>query len=165
MKSSNNYTIVGRAEKIYIPSYSAAPIVAKIDTGADLSSIWATGIHETDGHLEFALFGPSSPHYTGQVIKVPKGDYRVTRIANSFGHKELRYVVRVGIKMGGRSLKTTFTLSNRAQKTYPVLIGRKLLKGKFLVDVTQGVPLKDKERQKKAKLKRELEKLHDKLEV
>ncbi len=165
MTTVNNYTIIGRAEKIQIPSYSKAPIAAKIDTGADLSSIWATSITEKDGHLEFMLFGPSSEHYTGEIIKVPKGDYRVTRVASSFGHKEIRYVVRVGIKLGGRSVKTTFTLSNRSNKTYPVLIGRKLLKGKFLVDVTKGEPLKQAEKDKKRALKRELEKMHNTLEA
>ncbi len=163
MKPQETRTTIGRAEKIMIPSYSNAPIVAKIDTGADLSSIWASNIIEHDGHLEFTLFGDSSEHYTGEVIKVTKGDYRVTRVANSFGHKELRYVVSVSIKMGNRSLKTTFTLSNRANKTYPVLIGRKLLHGKFVVDVTKGTPLIKEEKAKQKTLKQEIKKLHEKL--
>src|SRR5689334_5920845 len=124
--------IIGRVEKISFPELGIKNVHAKIDTGADLSSIWATGIHEEDGVLKFKLFGRKSPHYTGKELEFGRPNYLLTRIANSFGHKEMRYVVKLQLKLGGRVIVGTFTLSDRGRKTYPVLIGRKLLNRKFL---------------------------------
>lgn len=149
--------IIGRAEKISFPELGIKGVHAKIDSGADLSSLWATGIREADGILRFKLLGPSSPHYTGKEISIPAPHYLLTRVANSFGHKELRYVVKLQIKLGGKLILATFTLSDRSRKTYPILIGRKLLKGKFLIDVGKGTPLKDIEEKKKMRMKKELE--------
>lgn len=149
--------IIGRVEKISFPELGIKGVHAKIDSGADLSSLWATSIHERNGNLSFKLFGPKSEHYTGKEITIPAPHYLLTRVANSFGHKELRYVIKMQIKLGGKLLVATFTLSDRSRKTYPVLIGRKLLKGKFLIDVGRGTPLKELEANKKKRMKRELE--------
>jgi hypothetical protein len=149
--------IIGRVEKISFPEIGIKGVHAKVDTGADLSSIWATAIKEENNVLSFKLFGPKSVHYTGKEIQVPKAHYLRTRIANSFGHKELRYVVKLQIKLGDRLIVGTFTLSDRSRKTYPILIGRKLLNKKFLVDVSQGSPLKAVEKRKKERMKEELE--------
>lgn len=149
--------VIGRVEKIDFTEFGVKGVHAKIDTGADLSSVWATGIHEDHGSLKFKLFGKTSPHYTGKQIEVHKRDYLQTRIASSFGHKELRYIVKLQIKLGGRVIVGTFSLSNRSQKTYPVLIGRKLLNKKFIVDVSRGSPLKAVEEKKKLKMKKELQ--------
>ncbi len=149
--------IIGRVEKISFPDMGIKGVHAKIDTGADISSLWATGIHENNGVLSFRLFSKKSPHYTGREIQIPAPHYLFTRIANSFGHRELRYVIKLQLKIGGRIIVGTFTLSNRSQKVYPVLIGRKLLKGKFIVDVSRGSPLKKVEEQKKERLHNELE--------
>jgi hypothetical protein len=149
--------IVGRVEKISFPELGIKGVHAKIDTGADLSSVWATGIHEENGVLKFKLFGKRSPHYTGKEIEFTKPHYLLTRISNSFGHKELRYVVKLQIKLGGKTIVGTFSLSDRSRKTYPILIGRKLLNRKFLVDVAKGSPLTDLEKRKKDRMRNELE--------
>lgn len=149
--------VIGRVEKISFPELGIRGVHAKIDSGADLSSLWATGIHEEDGILRFKLFGRRSPHYTGKEIEVPKPHYLLTRIANSFGHRELRYVVKLQIKIGSKLVVATFTLADRSHKTYPILIGRKLLSGKFLIDVSKGSPLRKVEKRKKDRMKKELE--------
>jgi hypothetical protein len=153
----NSQKIIGRVERITFPELGIKNVHAKVDTGADLSSIWATGIHEENGILTFKLFGKKSPHYTGKEIIFSQPHYLLTRIANSFGHKELRYVVKLQINLGGRTIVGTFTLSDRSRKTYPVLIGRKLLNRKFLVDVSKGSPLKEMEDRKKNRMEKELE--------
>lgn len=149
--------IIGRVEKVSFPELDIKDVHAKIDSGADLSSLWATGIHEENGVLRFKLFGKKSPFYTGKEIEIAAPHYLLTRVANSFGHKEFRYVVKLQIKLAGKLLVATFTLSDRSKKTYPILIGRKLLKGKFLIDVAKGTPLADIEKRKKDRMKKELE--------
>jgi ribosomal protein S6--L-glutamate ligase len=131
-------------------------VPAKVDTGADLSAIWASSIEEKDDGLYFVLFAPESPYYSGKVQRFTKPDYSLTRVANSFGHKELRYKVKLRINVKGRIIRATFTLSDRSQKAYPLLLGRRLLHGKFLVDVTDGEPLHEEEEQRAATLERDM---------
>lgn len=156
MTLSKPLITIGRAEQIRFPDFGDKKIPAKVDTGADMSSVWASDILEQDDHLSFVLFGNGSAYYTGQRILLPKGSYSVTRIANSFGVKELRYVVTLRIALKGRVVRASFSLADRSPKTYPILLGRRLLKGKFVVDVAQGKPLVRAEKEKKAKMRLEL---------
>ncbi|MEX1995573.1 MAG: RimK/LysX family protein [Candidatus Saccharimonadales bacterium] len=150
---------IGRAERIDFPSLGLLKVPAKIDTGADVSSIWATNIRKTPEGLRFVLFDKSSAHYTGQEILVTPSAFTITRISNSFGVKELRFKVKLTIRVKNKRIRGTFTLSDRSKKTYPILLGRRLLSGKFIVDVTRGKPLRKTERYKKKILKKELKRL------
>lgn len=157
--AKNPTTVLGRAEKIELRDFGVSGIPAKIDTGADSSAIWASDLHEDGDVLYFTLFGPASPYYTGEVQRFTKPDYSLTRVANSFGQKELRYKIKLRIGLKGRRIRATFTLSDRSQKTYPVLLGRRLLQGKFLVDVAAGEPLQEAEEQKAIALQKDMESL------
>ena len=149
-------SIIGRAEKIDLRDFDLQDVPAKVDTGADTSSLWVSNIEEREDGLHFVLFGEGSPYYTGVEQLFTKPDYELTRVSNSFGQRELRYKVKLHITLKGRKLRATFTLSDRSLKTYPILLGRKLLHGKFLVDVTDGDPLHEAEKAKAEKLEREL---------
>jgi len=141
MRASNK-TVIGRAALVRFFDLPEHWVPAKIDTGADLSSIWATDIHvQSDGCLTFKLFGPSSKYFSGTQIVVPSADFRLAHIENSFGVGEKRYVVKLRVQVEGRLFKATFTLADRSVKTYPVLLGRRLLNGKFIVDVSLGKSL------------------------
>lgn len=155
-------TTIGRAETIKLLDFGISTI-AKVDTGADLSSIWATGIKENNGQLSLVLFGPKHPGYTGQRIKLPSSEYTLTRVSSSFGHKEIRYVIKLRIQIKNRFIRATFSLADRKDKVYPVLLGRKLLKGKFLVDVSKGEIMLEEEKRRKQRLKLELVNARNKL--
>jgi len=152
-------TTIGRAERILLPELLGdVVVVAKVDTGADVSSLWASNVQETEAGLAFSVFGPASPYFNGQIVVVPKGSYDVTRVANSFGQREVRFVIKTPIKLGGRRVLATFTLADRSNKTYPILLGRRLLQGKFVVDVAAGQPLAEAEKARKQQMKLELNK-------
>jgi hypothetical protein len=129
--------IIGHSEVIDLIDYDILNVPAKIDTGADSSSIWASHIKETDKGLKYVLFDMQSPFYTGTPILVVKNFKRV-RIINSFGQKELRYKVKLRIRVKGKIVKATFTLSDRSNNSFPVLLGRRLLRNKFVVDVSKS---------------------------
>lgn len=139
--SKKDLVIIGRAEKINLRDFDLANVPAKVDTGADSSSLWVSNVIEKADGLYFVLFDPSSPYYTGVVQHFTKPDYSQIKVSNSFGHKEMRYKVKLRISVKGRNVRATFTLSDRSLKTYPILLGRRLLHGKFLVDVTSGSPI------------------------
>lgn len=149
-------TIIGRAEKADLPEINVTKLPVKVDTGADRSSIWAHHIKEANGLLQVIFLGPESKHYTGEVVTFQEKSFSITRVANSFGHKEVRYRVKLFIRINGRAIRGTFSLADRSNKLYPVLIGRSLLSGKFLVDVTKGSPLIKEERARKRRLEKEL---------
>lgn len=127
--------IIGSTEYVEINGIKNVP--AKIDTGADTSSIWVSQIDMTkEGVLTFVLFSEKSPLFTGETCKTT--DYTVKKVRSSHGDEQIRYRVKLPIKMGNKSFITTFTLSDRSRNVFPVLIGRHTLEGNFLVDVSKS---------------------------
>ncbi len=133
-KTVKKVATVGLVESIDLPDFKVFGVPAKVDTGADSSSIWASNIRDNNGKLSFKLLGESSPYYNNKTITVT--DYQLSSIKNSFGHTELRYKVKLKVSISGKIINTYFTLANRSANTYPVLIGQKTLRGRFVVDVS-----------------------------
>jgi hypothetical protein len=156
----NDLMVIGRAEKVRLPDICDIKVHAKIDTGADKNSIWVSSVEEKDGKLGVVFFGPQSSYYDGRRHTFKKGEYGITRVSSSFGHKELRYTVKIKIKVKNKLVNGTFTLSDRSSKLYPVLIGRSLLHKKFVVDVSRGAALKSQEQARKLELKTYIESLN-----
>lgn len=128
-------TIIGRNVRVDFGEY-AIGVPAKVDTGADSSSIWATNIHiGDDGALGFCLFGEGSPYYNGKVLR--QNDFSVAKVRSSSGHEQVRYQAILTATIKGRKIKAKFNLSDRSNNIFPVLIGRRTIAGKFLVDVQQ----------------------------
>ena len=140
---TSKLSIIGREAEVSFPLIGVSGVKAKTDTGADLSSIWCGDIKKVNGKLECIFFSPESPHYTGKKIIFQKPEYKRSKIYNSFGIGESRYKVKMPIVIHGRRIRTTFTLADRSKKEYSVLLGRKLLAKKFLVDVASGLSIKD----------------------
>jgi hypothetical protein len=128
--------LIGQTELIDFPELNLERVAARIDTGAKTSAIWASNMEIKDGILRFTLFDEASEYYTGDVLKTPV--HHIRTIISSIGTKEDRYGVKLLILISGRRIRASFTLANRSLQTYPVLIGRNVLSGKFLVDVEHG---------------------------
>ena len=134
-RRNDQITTIGPIELVDFPIYRLKGIPAKVDTGADGSAIWASAIREVDGELSFILFDSDSPYYSGEAIRTK--DYITTLIKNSFGQREFRYKVRLTVTIAGRSIRARFTLADRSANRYPLLIGRRTLHGKYIVDVSR----------------------------
>lgn len=145
MKSiKDKIPVIGRVERVDLVHAKIINLPAKIDTGAYRSAIWASKIHVKNGILYFTLLGPKSPFYTGEELST--NEFKSVKVENSFGHSEERYSIYLHVRLKGKLIKSNFTLANRAVKTYPALIGRKLLKNRFIVDVSIGDPIDDEEK-------------------
>lgn len=131
----NQVETIGSVEVIDLPKLSIYGIPAKIDTGAESSSIWASAVKLKKGILEFKLFAPGSAFYTGKTIRTK--DFNTAIVRNSFGTKEYRYKVNFSASLGPRRIRASFTLADRSGMSYPVLLGRNTLRKKFVVDVSQ----------------------------
>lgn len=130
--------IIGRAEYVDFVGTSL-DVPAKIDTGAFRSSVHATNIKEVknqDGKLvlRFNLFG----HKCAPIKRPVEVDrYEKLAIKSSNGKVDTRYEVTLKIKIGPRIFNTSFTLANRKNNVFPVLIGRKALSNRFVVDTAK----------------------------
>jgi hypothetical protein len=113
-------------------------IPAKVDTGAYCSAVHADGIHlDKSGTLCFRLLG-SHPICGSMATDMTASHYKEVWIYNSFGQEEKRYEVRLKIKLGPKVFVTPLTLADRSKKIYPILLGRKLLNHRFLVDPSKS---------------------------
>lgn len=151
--------LVGRVEKLAFPELGFNDIHARIDTGARTSALWVSEAIEKDGKLSVIFFGPGSKNYSGQIVKFDQFDKTV--VANSTGHTQIRYKIRLLVRIKGKKIRAWFTLADRSTQVYPVLIGRNVLLGKFIVDVIHGQALKSEERKRTEALRTKLERTED----
>ncbi len=131
--------VIGRREKVEFPDLGLKGIRAKVDSGAYTSSIHCTNVSltEVDGAemLCFDLLDPHQQEYHRKSFYYPI--YKKKLIKNSFGQVEERYVIQTKIRLFDEDFITEFTLADRSAMEYPVLLGRKLLRNQFVVDVSK----------------------------
>lgn len=123
--------IIGRAEPVSFPEITGNGVHARIDTGARTSTVWGTAEVMTDGRLRVVFFGDD------EVVHI-FDQYGQIAVASSTGHVDQRYTVELLVRLARRRIRALFTIANRSSQVYPVLIGRNVLRGKFIVDVKQG---------------------------
>ncbi len=136
-KHDFHMVVIGRSEVISFVGTEAIEVPAKTDTGAYRSAVHASHIKiRDDGVLEFMLLG-GHPVCGAMAHIVTTNEYKKVTIANSFGNEEERFEVKLRVKLGSKVFVAQFTLADRAKKIYPILLGRKLLNHRFLVDSSQ----------------------------
>lgn len=134
-RSNFHKVVIGRSEFLYFTTHGKNPVPAKIDTGAYRSAVHADKIKEENGVLSFRLLGN---HPVGKqfAAEISTKNYKQVVVANSFGASEIRYEVKLPVKLGPKLFTAEFTLANRSKKVYPILIGRRLLNGRFVIDTS-----------------------------
>ncbi len=129
-------TIIGWREWCALPDLELPGILAKIDTGAKTSSLHAFRIKnfQRDGEdwLRFYVH-PVQRHRLPEVVcEARLADERT--VTSSNGKSEYRPVIITRFKMGRLTFKTELTLSNRDDMGFRMLIGRRALAKRFIVD-------------------------------
>ena len=146
MGAKKKLKVIGRVETVAFPELNLPKLEAKIDTGA-----YSTALHchkiwleEEDGQqvLHFDLLDPGHVDYTEGVAKA--NTFSKKNVKSSNGRMEKRYIIKTKIKIGGKTYRADVSLTDRRKMKYPVLIGRKLLSKKFMVDVSQKNTLSNK---------------------
>lgn len=131
--------VIGRNDKIDLPELHLFELDAKIDTGAYTSAIHYhhAELIDRDGKkvLHFTLLDPTHPYYNDKSFYFE--DFKERNIKSSFGDSEERFVITTTITLFGKSFETDFSLSNRGNLKFPILLGRKLLQKGFVVDVAK----------------------------
>lgn len=135
--------VLGFIEAVELPGLGIE-CDAKVDTGAATSSIHADqieeferkGTTESEQWVRFHVFFNKQSARIDQTCEARLVEQRV--ITSSNGHSSKRYIIETDINVGGLSFTTEISLSHRGSMKYPMLIGRKAIKGRFVVDVSRG---------------------------
>ena len=125
--------VIGIEEPVFVMPFEA-PFHAKIDTGADTSSIDAEEIQltERDGK-KFVSFtirqrGTEKVHSYTLPLK------RKVSIVRHGGKSQSRYIVMLTLRIGKLEMEREFSLANRNNFRCQVLIGRNIISGTAAVD-------------------------------
>lgn len=129
--------LIGRREMVNFPLLGIEAQEAKMDTGAYTSSIHCENITLDYENSKPILYFTIANEATGKPEVFRYETFTRKTIKNSFGEMEERFVIKTIIHIGRKKIWSSISLSNRDAMRYPVLIGRRLLKGRFLVNVNQ----------------------------
>jgi hypothetical protein len=133
--SEKKLKIIGRHEKASLPEIGLQGIVVKTDTGAYTSSLHCKKAVMKDNRLICEFLNPHDDE--DSVKKVTFAAFKKRKVKSSNGQMEERYSVQTKIKLGHEIYPIEVTLTDRHEMKYPMLLGRKFLNKKFVVDVSQ----------------------------
>ncbi|MCB9230329.1 MAG: ATP-dependent zinc protease [Bacteroidia bacterium] len=132
--------LIGRRDKVDFPDLDLMDVEAKVDTGAYTSALHVSELSPVmkDGklHVEFTFLHHSHSLTEPVHYVLPVEAYKL--IKNSSGDAENRFIVKTKIKLFNKVHRAEFSLADRSAMETPVLLGRKLLNKRFMVDVSQN---------------------------
>jgi hypothetical protein len=132
--------VIGRKDKADFPMFDMYDVPVKIDSGAYSSSIHCSSVSEVKlvGHEAFLEVVFLDETYKGfQSEKKIFTTYKKKKVKSSTGDEQERFFVKIPLVLFGEVIETDFSLTTRNGLKNPVLIGRKLLNKKFLIDTSK----------------------------
>lgn len=126
---------IGRLEHIALPGLGVHRVEAKIDTGAYRSALHyqKLKLRTRDGVKQLVVTFQMGGVRKKKIFRSFK---RVT-VKSSNGEKSRRYLINTQVKLNGHVVRTQVTLFDRSDMKYQVLLGRKFLHRRFVVDVSR----------------------------
>lgn len=137
---TKNLEEIGWREEIVLPDLSKYKIKVKVDTGARTSALHVSDLEIKSGksgsYAHFTIHPKQDSSKPAVKCKAKLKERR--KVKSSTGHLTVRPVIETILKVGAHSFKTEITLVNRDMMGFRMLLGRKALKGKFLVNVAKS---------------------------
>lgn len=131
--------ILGRTEWIWIESVNRV-FRTRVDSGATTSSLSARDIveFERDGE-NWVRFNMVPDDDSDDSYEVEAKRVRVAKIRQASSDElDRRPVVSMTVRIGDFTEEAEFTLTDRTQMTYPILLGREFLRDVALIDVAKS---------------------------
>lgn len=125
--------IIGRLDKIDLTDLGLVNVEAKIDTGAYGCALHCHKIQLVEKDEKQTLkfqFKKRGKWYYDE-------NFTEKNVKSSTGISETRFVIKTSLVIFGKKQLVEFSLTDRSNMKFPVLIGRKFLNKKYLVDVHQ----------------------------
>ena len=132
-KKKREKKVVGCKEQVALPDLKIKSVIAKIDTGANLATIDADDIKfVTRKDVKYVKFTVKKRNNTVRKTSAPLAGFK--RIRSSNGDVERRPYIKTDILMDGITKNIELTLTDRGPMDYTMLIGRKALGRRWIVN-------------------------------
>ena len=136
MSNDTDRKVLGWREWVALPGLGLPAIKAKVDTGALTSALHAFLIEpysrDNRDMVRFLIHPVQRNQDFAVECHSPVYDYR--EVADSGGHREMRYVIQSNISLAGESWPIELTLTNRDTMRFRMLLGRRAMVDRFVVD-------------------------------
>ncbi len=133
VKKKREKKVVGWKEQVALPDLKIKSVIAKIDTGANLATIDADDIKfVTRKDVKYVKFTVKKRNNTIRKTSAPLAGFK--RIRSSNGDVERRPYIKTDILMDGITKNIELTLTDRGPMDYTMLIGRKALGRRWIVN-------------------------------
>ena len=147
VKKKREKKVVGWKEQVALPDLKIKSVIAKIDTGANLATIDADDIKfVTRKDVKYVKFTVKKRNNTVRKTSAPLAGFK--RIRSSNGDVERRPYIKTDILMDGITKNIELTLTDRGPMDYTMLIGRKALGRRWIVNPSISFMTKPKENKK-----------------
>jgi hypothetical protein len=131
--------IIGRKDIADFEKLDLFGIEVKIDSGAYTSSLHCHKMEKTnkDGveHIKCNFLDPSHPQYHEKEFCFE--DFKMRSIKSSNGSVEERVSIKTEITIFKKKYPIELTLTERIEMKHPVLLGRKFVSKRFLIDTSR----------------------------
>ncbi len=128
--------VIGAVELVLLVEQEMA-LPARIDTGATTCSLDARNLKEFERDGKPWVTFDVVDRERDQTVQVKRRLVRKTTIKRHGAPDSVRPVVRMEIVLGDVHTEVEFTLTDRSNFEFPILVGRNLLEGRFVVDVAR----------------------------
>lgn len=130
--------IIGRKDKADFPDLDLYNINIKIDTGAYTGSLHCHKIiiNEGNNKVKFNLLDPLNPDYNEKIYRLPI--HKIKKVKSSSGESESRVFIKTNILIFNETFEIELSLTNRENMKFPILIGRKFLRNRFVVEISKS---------------------------
>ena len=127
---------IGWREWVSLPELGVPEIKAKVDTGADNSSLHAFNITRFDDEGRPLVRFEIHPRQRKRrpVIECVAEVVGERKVKNPGGRTEVRPVIRTKLLIAGEELDALVNLTTRDQMTFRMLLGRRTVRENFVVD-------------------------------
>ena len=139
MALSDDLTVIGWVERVSLQPYDFV-LDAKIDTGADNSSIDAAEWHQfqRDGKEMIRFLVRNNDERT---LEIEAPFLKFAKIKRKRAESVKRPVVNLEICVANKLYQVPVNLADRGNYKYRMLVGRSALKDKFLVDSSKKLSI------------------------
>lgn len=131
--------IIGRKDLVSFPGFELKHVPVKIDSGAYSSSMHCQSIEVVEfgekEQLRVVFLDSGISGYTGK--EVIFDDFKTKIVKSSNGMAQERYFVKGTVQLFGKTYETVFSLTERTGLRNPILLGRRLLNKRFLIDTSK----------------------------
>lgn len=127
--------LIGRTDIVDFPKLALFDIDIKVDSGAYTSSIHCHHIELENNVLKCQFLDPKHQKFHHKTLTF--NEFKQKKVKSSNGITENRYLIKTEILIFNEIRSIELTLTERGSMRFPVLLGRKFLSRKFVIDTSQ----------------------------